>query len=88
MISVHSSTKKINTLKIHNYQIQVMEGAEIAKLNHQRNKSEIVNLVKNMFSQDKWGDEGYKEKIQELVTKDEELVQEVIRKIKHEKGIE
>ena len=65
-----------------------MEGAEIAKLNHQRNKSEIVNLVKDMFSQDKWGDEGYKEKIQELVTKDEELVQEVIRKIKQEKGIE
>ena len=65
-----------------------MKGAEIAKLNHQRNKSEIVNLVKDMFSQDKWGDEGYKEKIQELVTKDEELVQEVIRKIKQEKGIE
>jgi len=65
-----------------------MEGAEIAKLNHQRNKSEIVNLVKDMFSQDKWGDEEYKKKIQELVTKDEELVQEVIRKIKHEKGIE
>jgi len=65
-----------------------MEGAEIAKLNHQRNKSEIVNLVKDMFSQDKWGDEEYKEKLQELVTKDEELVQEVIRKIKQEKGIE
>ena len=63
-----------------------MEGAEIAKLNHQRNKSEIVNIVKDMFSQDKWGDEEYKKKIQELVTKDEELVQEVIRKIKHEKG--
>ena len=65
-----------------------MEGAEIAKLNHQRNKSEIVNLVKDMFSQDKWGDEVYKKKIQELVTKDEKLVQEVIRKIKQEKGIE
>lgn len=64
-----------------------MEGAEIAKLNHQRNKSEIVNLVKNMFNQDKWGDEEYKEKLQELVIKDEELVQEVIRKIKIEKGI-
>jgi len=65
-----------------------MEGAEIAKLNHQRNKSEIVNLVKEMFNQNKWGNEEYKEKLQELVTKDEELVQEVIRKIKLEKGIE
>ena len=62
-----------------------MESAEITKLNHQRNKSEIVNLVKKMFNQDKWGDEKYKEKLQELVRKDEELVQEVIRKI--EKGI-
>ena len=88
MITVHRSTKKINTLKIHNYLRQVMEGAEIAKLNHQRNKSEIVNLVKDMFGQDKWGDEEYKGKLQELVTKDEELVQEVIRKIKQEKGIE
>ena len=65
-----------------------MEGGKIAKLNHQRNKSDIVNLVKEMFSKDKWGDEEYKKKLQELVTKDEELVQEVIRKIKQEKGIE
>jgi hypothetical protein len=65
-----------------------MEGAEIAKRDHQRNKSEIVKLVKEMFGQDKWGDEEYKKKLQELVTKDEELVQEVIRKIKIEKGIE
>ena len=64
-----------------------MEDAETARLNHQRNKSEIVNLVKEMFNQDKWGDEKYKGKLQELVTKDEELVQEVIRKIKIEKGI-
>ena len=63
-----------------------MEGAEmLPNLNHQRNKSEIVNLVKEIFSQDKWGDEEYKKKLQELVTKDEELVQEVIRKIKHGK---
>ena len=62
-----------------------MEDAETAKLNHQRNKSEIVNLVKEMLNQNKWGDEEYKKKLQELVTKDEELVQEVIRKIK--KGI-
>jgi hypothetical protein len=65
-----------------------MEGADTVKFDHQRNKSEIVNLVKEMFSQDKWGDEEYKKKLQELVTKDEKLVQEVIRKIKQEKGIE
>jgi len=65
-----------------------MEDAEIAKRDHQRNKSEIVKLVKEMFSQDKWGNEEYKEKLQELVTKDEKLVQEVIKKIKQEKGIE
>ncbi len=65
-----------------------MEGAEIAKRDHQRNKSEIVKLVKEMFSLDKWGDEEYKKKLQELVTKDEDLVKEVIRKIKLEKGIE
>ncbi len=65
-----------------------MEGAEIAKRDHQRNKSEIVKLVKEMFSLDKWGDAEYKKKLQELVTKDEELVQEVIRKIKLEKGRE
>ena len=65
-----------------------MEGAETAKRDHQRNKSEIVNLVKDMFSQDKWGDEEYKKKLQELITKDEKLVQKVIRKIKQEKGIE
>jgi hypothetical protein len=88
MITFHSSTKKINTLKIHNYLIQIMEDAETAKRDHQRNKSEIVKLVKEMFSQGKWGDGEYKGKLQELVTKDEELVQEVIRKIKIEKGIE
>ena len=65
-----------------------MEGADLAKREHQRNKSEIVNLVKEMFSLDKWGDEEYKKKLQELVAKDEELVQDVIRKIKLEKGIE
>lgn len=64
-----------------------MKDAEAARLNHQRNKSEIVNLVKEMLNQDKWNDEKYKKKLQELVTKDEELVQEVIRKIKIEKGI-
>jgi hypothetical protein len=55
-----------------------MEGSEIAKRDHQRNKSEIVKLVKEMFSLKKWGDEEYRKKLQELVTKDEELVSEVI----------
>ena len=63
-----------------------MEDSEITKRDHQRNKSEIVKLVKEMFSQGKWGDEEYKKKLQELVTKDEELVKEVIKKIKLEKG--
>ena len=65
-----------------------MEGSEIAKRDHQRNKSEIVKLVKEMFRLDKWGDEEYKKKLQELVTKDEDLVKDVIRKIKLEKGME
>ena len=65
-----------------------MEGAEITKRDHQRNKSEIVKLVKEMFDLGKWGDEEYKIKLQDLVKKDEELVQDVIRKIKLEKGIE
>ncbi len=64
-----------------------MEDSEIAKRDHQRNKSEIVKLVKEMFNLEKWGDEEYKKKLQELVTKDEELVRDVIRKIKLEKGI-
>ena len=63
-----------------------MNDSEIAKRDHQRNKSEIVKLVKEMFSEGKWGDEEYKKKLQELVTKDEELVKEVIKKIKLEKG--
>ena len=64
-----------------------MEGAEIAKRDHQRNKSEIVKLVKEMFALNKWGNEEYKKKLQELVIKDEELVRKVIRKIKLEKGL-
>jgi len=65
-----------------------VEGSEIAKRDHQRNKSEIVTLVKEMFNLEKWGDEEYKKKLQELVTKDEELVRDVIRKIKLKKGLE
>ena len=64
-----------------------MEGSEIVKRDHQRNKSEIVKLVKEMFSQEKWGDEKYKKKLQELVVKDEKLVKDVIEKIKLEKGL-
>ena len=65
-----------------------MEGSEITKRDHQRNKSEIVKLVKEMYSQEKWGDEQYKKKLQELVLKDEELVKDVIKKIKLERGLE
>ena len=64
-----------------------MDESETAKRDHQRNKSEIVNAVKEMFRMEKWGNEEYKKKLQELVTKDEQLVQEVIRKIKLEKGL-
>ena len=65
-----------------------MEDSDIIKRDHQRNKSEIVKLVKEMFNQEKWGDEEYKKKLQELVLKDEKLVQDVIKKIKLEKGLE
>jgi len=64
-----------------------MEGSEIAKRDHQRNKSEIVKLVKEMFALEKWGDEDYKKKLHELVIKDDDLVKDVIRKIKLEKGL-
>ena len=63
-----------------------MEGADIARRDHQRNKSEIVNLVKDMFKQNKWGDEEYKNQLYDLVLKDEALVKDVISKIKQEKG--
>jgi len=63
-----------------------VEGSEIAKRDHQRNKSEIVKLVKEMFNLEKLGDEEYKKKLHELVVKDEELVRDVIKKIKLEKG--
>ncbi|MBT3328555.1 MAG: hypothetical protein HN384_01265 [Nitrosopumilus sp.] len=65
-----------------------MDDSEIAKRDHQRNKSEIVKLVKEMFNLEKWGDEQYKKKLQELVVKDEELVQDVIKKIKLQKGLQ
>ncbi len=65
-----------------------MDDSEKVKLDHQRNKSEIVNLVKEMFKLGKWGDEQFRVELQDLVTKDEKLVKDVIDKIKHEKGIE
>jgi len=67
---------------------EVVEDSEIVKRDHQRNKSEIVKLVKEMFDLEKWGDEEYKKKLQELVMKDNDLIREVIRKIKLEKGLE
>ena len=63
-----------------------MDDSETSRRDHQRNKSDIVNLVKEMFRQDKWGDEVYKKKLEELVAKDEELVKEVIRKIKQKRA--
>ncbi|MGY5150980.1 MAG: hypothetical protein ACW9XA_01750 [Candidatus Nitrosopumilus sp. bin_6a] len=67
---------------------QIMDGADLARRDHQRNKSEIVNLVKDMFKQNKWGDEEYKNQLYDLVLKDEALVKDVISKIKQEKGLE
>jgi hypothetical protein len=64
-----------------------MDDSEIVKRDHQRNKSEIVKLVKEMLGLEKWGDEEYKKKLQELVTKDDELIKEVIKKIKLKKGL-
>ena len=65
-----------------------MDDSETAKRDHQRNKSEIVNTVKEMFKTGKWGDVEYKEKLHALVLKDEDLVREVIKKIKTEKGLQ
>ena len=48
-----------------------MDDSEKVKLDHQRNKSEIVNLVKEMFRLDKWGDEQFRVELLDLVTKDE-----------------
>jgi hypothetical protein len=59
-----------------------MDNLDNARHDHQKNKSDIVNLVKQMFSLEKWGDEEYRKKLQELVKKDEDLVKEVTRIIK------
>ncbi|RMW39751.1 MAG: hypothetical protein EA446_02180 [Nitrosopumilus sp.] len=63
-----------------------MDNLDNAKHDHQKNKSDIVNLVKQMFSQDKWGDEEYRAALEVLVKKDEELVAEVTRIIKERHG--
>ena len=59
-----------------------MDNLDNAKHDHQKNKSDIVNLVKRMLALDKWGDVGYKKELQDLVRKDEDLVKEVARIIR------
>ncbi len=59
-----------------------MDNLDNAKHDHQKNKSDIVNLVKQMIALDKWGDAGYKKELQDLVRKDEDLVKEVARIIR------
>lgn len=56
-----------------------MDNLDNAKHDHQKNKSDIVNLVKQMFALDKWDDVEYRKELQELVKKDEDLVKEVTR---------
>jgi len=63
-----------------------MDNLDDAKHDHQKNKSDIVNLVKQMFAQNKWGDEVYRKALEELVKKDEKLVAEVTRIIKEIHG--
>ncbi len=58
-----------------------MDNLENVRHDHQKNKSDIVNLVKQMFAQEKWGDEEYRKELEELVRKDEVLVKEVTRLI-------
>jgi len=59
-----------------------MDNLDNARHDHQKNKSDIVNLVKQMFAFDKWGNEEYRKALQELVKKDDDLVKEVTRIIK------
>lgn len=59
-----------------------MDNLDNAKHDHQKNKSDIVNLVKRMLALDKWGDVEYKKELQDLVRKDEDLVKEVTRIIR------
>jgi hypothetical protein len=62
-----------------------MDNLDNARHDHQKNKSDIVNLVKQMFALEKWGDEEYRKELQELVKKDEDLVKEVTRIIKEKR---
>ena len=64
-----------------------MDNLDNAKHDHQKNKSDIVNLVKQMFALDKWDDMEYRKELQELVKKDEDLVKEVTRIIKQKNKI-
>jgi len=59
-----------------------VDNLDNAKHDHQKNKSDIVNLVKKMFAENKWGDEQYRKILEELVQKDINLVAEVTRIIK------
>ncbi len=59
---------------------------ENARRDHQRNKSDIVNLVKHMIASDRWGDEKYKAVLRDLVAKDERLVRKVTRIIKERRA--
>ncbi|MCE2505451.1 MAG: hypothetical protein J4F36_03015 [Nitrosopumilaceae archaeon] len=59
-----------------------MDNLDNAKHDHQKNKSDIVNLVKKMFAENKWDDEQYRKILEELVQKDINLVAEVTRIIK------
>jgi hypothetical protein len=62
-----------------------MDNLDNARHDHQKNKSDIVNLVKQMFTLDKWGDEEYRQALQVLVKKDVDLVKEVTRIIKEKR---
>jgi len=59
-----------------------MDNLEDARHLHQKNKSDIVNLVKQMFAENKWGDDEYRQGLEVLAKKDVELVNEVTRIIK------
>jgi len=65
-----------------------MDDLDNARHDHQKNKSDIVNLVKQMFALNKWGDEEYRKELQELAKKDEDLIKEVTRIIKERRARE
>jgi len=65
-----------------------MDNLEDVRHLHQKNKSDIVNLVKQMFAENKWGDEEYKQGLEALAKKDVDLVNEVTRIIKEKHNAE